>query len=399
MKLLKKYSSILIGIYAMILSLLFCSCIEEYWPELGGKYEDVLVVDGEITNEPGPYTIKLSRSTNLERPEYRPLVRYTVTILDNLGNSEILSELGAGEYITSENGIQGIPGRSYKVQIVSPNGNTYVSSFEKMRVSVGIESVFVQYETMEDLDYEYDLEGYRFYINSLPSSLDTTFFLWKLIGTYKYNANHYIKYMYDGNMHVFTPYDSLYTCYLTYKVPEIFTYSLSNLSEPNVTGYPLHFVNTEDKKLSLKYSLLTRQYVVSKKAHEYWKHLHEQNSNLGSMYSVQPFQVIGNIKSLENPEELVLGYFMVASVSENRIFVTRPGNVEFHYATECELITEDLGTMLWLWRNQWPLYLAAVYGEHGQSAALPGSQECVDCTKSGGTLTKPDFWIDNNYEK
>ncbi len=371
------------------------SCVEEYWPELGVKYEDILVVDGQITNEPGPYNIFLSSSTNLEVPSLKPLAGYTITLSDNHGNSEILSDLGNGEYTTSEDGIQGIPGRSYKINIISPEGKSYASTLEKLKAPVGIDTVYVQYETMEDLDYPYNLEGYRFYLSSKPSPHDTTYFLWRLTGTYKYNANHFIKYIYDGNMNFFTPYDSLHTCWLTYKIPEIFTYSLSNLSEPVVIGFPLHFVNTEDKKLSIRYSLLSRQYVISQQAYTYWEHLHEQMTNMGSMYSVLPFQVVGNIKCLDYPEELVLGYFMAASVTENRMFANRPWYADFHYPTECDLITEDLTTMLWLWRNQWPLYLAATYNGVGQSPALPPSQECVDCTESGGTIIKPEFWTDN----
>ena len=44
---------------------------KKYWPELD-KYEDVLVVDGMITNKPGPYTIRLSISAPIDSAEFIP---------------------------------------------------------------------------------------------------------------------------------------------------------------------------------------------------------------------------------------------------------------------------------------------------------------------------------------
>lgn len=92
--------------------------------------------------------------------------------------------------------------------------------------------------------------------------------------------------------------------------------------------------------------------------------------------------------------EVVLGYFMAGAVSSKRVFVDRPTELNFYYMTECPLITEDIMTLLWLWRDQWPLYLPAVYYGVGQGPAVPGSQTCTDCTASGGTLIPPEFWTE-----
>lgn len=382
----------------LLSGLCLAGCMEEYWPELGERYDKVLVVDGSITNLPGPYMVRLSLSTGLENPTFETLTGYTVIISDDAGNSEELHSAIPGIYQTSPGGIQGVPGRSYTITITSPNGKIYSSSPEKLEEPVEVDTIRAEYETQENLDYDHLLEGYRFYITTAPADRDTVFFLWRLKGTYQYNANHYIKYIFDGELRPFTQFDSLRTCWATYQIPEIFTQNTAHVSTPFLANYPLHFVNTEDKKLSVRYSLLAEQYVISARAHEYWDNLREQSAELGSLYTVQPFQVRGNIENINDPDELVLGYFMAASVTDYRIFVDRPWYARFHYLTECFMIKGDISYKLWSMIAHWPVYLTATYTEYGQNPALPVSQECVDCTKSGGTIIKPEFWIDINYE-
>ncbi len=52
----------------IIVALPMASCVDEYWPDLGSKYNKLLVVDGLITTDPGPYLIKLSTSTSVDQP-------------------------------------------------------------------------------------------------------------------------------------------------------------------------------------------------------------------------------------------------------------------------------------------------------------------------------------------
>lgn len=169
--------------------LLLISCVDNYWPELDDQYQDLLVVDGKITNAPGPYTIRLSKSTSVDHPEYTPLAGYETIISDNLGNSEMLSEIEPGVYQTAIDGIQGIIGRDYSVTIQSPDGKTYLSDFERLNDPVGIDSVFFELE-YDEVDYfPYDMTGYQFYLNTQPAPDNVTYFLWQLEQTYEYHAD------------------------------------------------------------------------------------------------------------------------------------------------------------------------------------------------------------------
>jgi hypothetical protein len=137
--------------------------------------------------------------------------------------------------------------------------------------------------------------------------------------------------------------------------------------------------------------LLVSQLTISAEAYNYWNSLREQNENQESLYTMQPYQIQGNVKNISKPDEPVLGYFMAAGVSEQRIFVGRPPLL-FHYSI-CELSEGDYDAMRlirWTGKDEWPLYITT---DLNYALALPG-QACIDCRQSGGTIIKPDFWED-----
>ncbi len=85
-----------------------------------------VVVEGNINNAPGPYTIKLTNTTNYFDPSsVSYLSGASVTIADNAGHSETLQESSPGNYVTST--LVGTIGRTYYLTIVA-NGQTYTAS-------------------------------------------------------------------------------------------------------------------------------------------------------------------------------------------------------------------------------------------------------------------------------
>jgi len=154
----------------------------------------------------------------------------------------------------------------------------------------------------------------------------------------------------------------------------------------------LHYVNTETRELSIRYSLLVKQYSLDKDAYLFWQTIKEQNSEQG-LYSKQPHQIRGNVKNLVNEEEPVLGYFLVCGISEKRIFVDPPPfPVLMRYFT-CTLDQADFeayGQMYMSDPVTWPIFAIETPGGF---RAVP-NQSCVDCRRRGGTIIKPDFWID-----
>ena len=84
------------------------------------------VIEGNITDQPGPYTVTISQSTAFDVPyAFQGVGGATVTIRDDAGNSEILQEVEKGVYKTST--LSGVEGRTYDLRI-SVGEKTFTST-------------------------------------------------------------------------------------------------------------------------------------------------------------------------------------------------------------------------------------------------------------------------------
>ncbi|PLW94404.1 MAG: hypothetical protein C0591_13025 [Marinilabiliales bacterium] len=389
----KIFLSISIANIIMLLS----GCVDKYWPESEFKYDRMIVVEGMITNTPGPYTVYLSVSAGLDKPEFIPLSGYSVIISDDQGNMELLTQIEPGVYMTSADGIQGVIGRSYKLGIFSyDDNNIYESAYELLRKPVEIEDVYSDIEFHTDSDYEYNLSGYQFYVDTKTAEQDTNYLLWQMDYTYQYEANYLARYVYDNyQMETMHPSDSLLTCWKTGKRKEIITNKTENLSEPTLKKIPLCYITTETKELSIRYSLLVKQHTISYEAYRFWNQLEEFKEDTYWLYAKQPYPIKGNLECTSDGDEIILGYFMVAGVDEKRVFVDRPLGVDWHYKTDCGFYTGEYMTYkLHLLHDSWPVYLTKYWNGFNYITALPQEQYCVDCRQSGGELTPPEFWIE-----
>lgn len=117
---------------------LFTSCQKVIQLDLGSSVP-LLVIQGNVYDVAGPYEIRISKTVNFDTPNIYPAVTNAiVTISDNKGNSEELSQSSAGTYVTST--LRGMPGRTYNLT-VNVDGKAYTAS-SYMREGVHIDSVY-----------------------------------------------------------------------------------------------------------------------------------------------------------------------------------------------------------------------------------------------------------------
>ena len=87
------------------------------------KYKDnqpKLIIEGNITNEPGPYFVKISKSIGLKETGENPVVdNAIVSISDDVGNTEILPSQGNGVYQCKT--LRGLIGRTYTLTVQADN--------------------------------------------------------------------------------------------------------------------------------------------------------------------------------------------------------------------------------------------------------------------------------------
>jgi len=98
-----------------------------------------IVIQGNVYDQPGPYTINITKSVSFDQSNVYPAVTgAAVTISDNVGNTEVSNEISPGNYLTST--IQGVPGRTYNLT-VNIDGQTYKAS-STMPKPVSIDSIY-----------------------------------------------------------------------------------------------------------------------------------------------------------------------------------------------------------------------------------------------------------------
>ena len=371
--------------FIVLFCLLILSCVEPYWPDLEGE-GSALVVDALITDDPDNVYVSLSLSAPVDNQEFIPVTGATVFVTDNLGNRFSFRDSANGKYYPID--FAGIAGRSYMLTVLLENGKQYSSGFQQLIAMDVFDSIHYKVEAQPNSNPLYPTEGARFYLDNIPSGPTDTYYLFQLIETYRYHVDFRLVYTYyDLTLHDVIPTPPM-LCWKTAKVDGFFMYRSLSQSGIQAEPFPIHLVLFDTKRFSERYSILVKQISVSKEVFDFYSEVYRQN-NAGSTFAIQPYNVIGNVKCVTNPEETVHGSFVVGGIKVKRAFFNRPRNVRFTYQ-KCTAITEMVGTIIFgSGTAEQPIYLTLIEG--GLGFAEP---ECFLCSESGGTSEKPDFWED-----
>ncbi len=104
------------------------------------KANPQMVIEGVVTDQPGPYVVVLSKSGNYFEPSlyFPPVTHALVIITEDKGISDTLREVQDGTYLTSK--IIGTSGRTYDMKVVA-DGNEYDAA-STMPEKIKIDSVY-----------------------------------------------------------------------------------------------------------------------------------------------------------------------------------------------------------------------------------------------------------------
>jgi len=99
-----------------------------------------LVIDGVVTDQPGPYSVTLSLTGNYFEPSlyFPPVSNALVVLTDDHGQRDALKEATSGTYLSTR--LQGIAGRTYSLSVIS-DGKEYDGS-SSMPPKVFIDSLY-----------------------------------------------------------------------------------------------------------------------------------------------------------------------------------------------------------------------------------------------------------------
>lgn len=300
----------------------FLSCIDPYDFPFEQESE-TLVIEGVISNGRGPYNVRVSTTRPYETfsGSFRPAVRGArVEIADNTGNREVLTEISPGEYQTSSAGIQGVPGREYTLIVETAEGDIYQTRPQRMLPPVPIAEVYVETDFRSELNEEgneVDIPGVNVYINTQDPETLGDAYLWNLSGTYQvktFPELHQEKAPF-GPGFVPAPKDCCATCWVTELFGKVNVEDDEFFNGSALNGRELGFIPLSTDRLYVKYLVEVEQLTISQEAYRFWKAIEDQQNNVGSIFDPAPARIQGNIYNVSNPDELVLGFFMVTSKS------------------------------------------------------------------------------------
>lgn len=355
-------------------------CITKFVPEINAG-RNLLVVEGAITDQFETYSVKLSSSSPLGVKETSsPVSRAQVSVTDNTGNIYYFTENNPGVYLSDSLAFRGVIGMVYTLHVEIPNTTLTYLNYESLPMEIKpvpeIDSIYYQKVIIKDSEQFSDrIEACQIFLDTHDDSGECKYFKWDYTETWEFHLH------YEQPNKI---------CWINSKSTSINLKDASGLSVDRVNKYPLNFISNNTDKLEVRYSILANQYSISQDEFQYWEKLKNFTEDVGGLYDQVPAYIQGNISSLNDPGEQVLGYFSASAKTSKRIFIKDrfAGQVNLYDRCLVETINNPgvipgLNSYLWILESHpfaTPPYVL-----------ITDDRNCVDCT-TRGTIVRPSFW-------
>jgi hypothetical protein len=315
------YKKILILIFFALL----LACQEVYNPDDIDADLKIPVIEGYLHDGPGPYRVELFWAAGFYDRSYTPISGAYVTISDNQGNVEILTESANGRYYTDKNGIRGTSGRIYTLHIELTDGSIYESAPVQMQAPEKIDTIYAEIGkkeyTSRNLYGDLMIKrkgGLYLYTDIKTEPGDNRFFRFysRVVSQSQYSVLYV-------NLGAISPvYVYCWDIWSLNEIVNVKSTILSNneqvIKRHNIGFLPYSFDSrpqddTTGPVIPKGWIVSTTAYSIQKDAYEYYSSVVKQLEAEERMFDPVPSQVTGNIHCLSDTGKLVLGLFEVAS--------------------------------------------------------------------------------------
>ena len=393
----------------MVMIIIIFACKTPYTPTPTTTVTNYLVVEGLINISDSTY-INLSRTVNISaKTTVKPELKATITIESNSGSSYPLKELGNGVYAAAPLNLSA--GNQYRLRIKTSSNNTYTSDFVPVNISPAVDS----------LNWKTTSTGLNIYVNTHDPNNATRYYRWDYNEEWIFHSDYDSYFVSNGvTVNYRDPLKHVYQCFGGDTSHVITLATSSALAKDVINQQLINTIPSNAEKIGLKYSILVKQYALTKDAYDYWTLLQKNTEQLGSIFDAQPSATIGDIHNVNIPTEPVIGYISAGTITQQRIFITKaqlpnwtptPAYPIFGTNPHCELDTVIAPLSLVVpWQDQYFNYKASAYlgplfllipvdalssysvTPHKDPTSWTGAPPpCVDCTLRGST-NQPAYW-------
>jgi len=373
----------------LILSgILYVSCKKNYNPPAINVDNRFLAIDGSLVNSvDSPSVFRLSRTTKLTDSTlaYNAETGATVSVEDSSGGSFPFVETEAGKYTSNPLSLN--LSDKYRLKITTSSGENYVSDYVPVKQTPPIDSV--SWQQQNDVNI---------YLDTHDPQNNTKYYRWDYTETWQYEAPFNAELSQDnGVLFYVDSTNQTFDCWRNLNSDAIIIGTSIALNQDVINQEPIATVPQNSQKISIRYSILVKQYAITPEAYQYYSILKKNTENLGSLFETQPTQLIGNFHAVKNPSEVVIGFFTASSVEQKRIFISKFDVSNWNFVDsnrECgaKVISHpplpDPGFYLYDYPD--PDYYP--YFFCGSTCLYIARRECVDCRVKGGINHKPSYW-------
>ena len=294
--------------------LFLCACETEVTDFKTQNLSSAIVVSGEMSSLAGPYTVRLnytSAYSPFDVTEFQGQVipGADVKILDETGASISLKETQKGVYQTPASFV-GQVGKKYKIRILTINGKLIESTLDELKAPLPLSTFSYAFKNAEKVEnMRFDLRA------SLQDKKGSEDF-------YFIKRQDFIQFLTTCPEPPPPPAPVPVCDCKCWQAPQntqpilISDFLLDGTSIP-LALKPVDYQDLTDVVVQLNV------YTVSKEAYMFWKRQEEQRTLGGGLFDKVPAQIIGNLRSVNDPGQQVVGYFLVGGLHRQRLKIDR----------------------------------------------------------------------------
>jgi hypothetical protein len=387
------------GKYIFYIGTFICliwACKKPYSPNIVNSPNSYLVVEGVINNSNDSTIIKLSKTVNISGNVKSAVVgNATVSVEGEGGGVYPLTPQGDGTYVVPALNLDA--SKKYRLHIATNDNKEYASDYVEVRKTQPIDSVGFYVKN----------NAVQVYVNTHDATNSSRYYRWSYDETWRFHSRYQSSYMVDHVLKTVvgrTASEQNYYCFAGDKSSTIVIGSSAKLTQDVIFQQPVTTMASTSEKVELRYSILLKQYALTKEAYQFWENLKKNTEQLGSIFDAQPSQLTGNIHNLKDPAEPVIGYISVTNVQSKRVFIDNldlPRDWAPTYPYDCgppdsallmNPITKQ-NDVLNIIVNGIAVPIIDITKERDLKGFTYSSIECTDC-RIRGRVQAPSFWIE-----
>jgi len=340
------------------------SCIDPINLTLEDK-EEFLVVDGSFSADTGPHRLKLYFATGQRVKAQRPVSNAAITLFEESAVFGQYTETSPGNYELGNGSVAGgSVGKSYHINIELENGASFQSQPDILPQRIQGDSVFFTYAYKDE---------------PTPAGLVRRPYVDVFTATPlpEQGSDYWLKWvvntMYSFPEVVCSPLGPPPDiCYIRVDddQQEIQLLDGNNVNASYLPEWKVgeKILPPSDFEYRGKHYFLVNQQSITKDAYDYWRKINLIANQSGSIFDAPPAAVPGNVYNINDPNQVVLGYFELSNTDSLRGFITEGDFFDFYKFTSN--VCEDAGNPF-----------------------AQNQRACCFCTIiDNGTTIRPEWW-------